>query len=220
MTTSANAASDAVWATARARDSASATTMQPSHAANAATWTATRSTAIDAGRPSNRCALPASMIATTAPSGGNRPLRSRGRAADGAGERPEADRGPEPERRRGVRSSSAARPRSAARRTSATGRAAPSGRGAHTGSATIISRTPAETSRHNLAVIPPERRAANGTPKPSAKPSSDSQRPSTSRMRPARAGPGRTASVGSPTLKKNAPRAGWESEPTASHSTT
>ena len=39
-------------------------------------------------------------------------------------------------------------------------------------------------------------------------------------MRPARAGPGRTALVGSPTLKKNAPRAGCESEPTASHSTT
>ena len=152
--------------------------------------------------------------------GGDRPLRPRRRAADGAGERPEADGGPEPERRRGARSSSSSTSSISCGSNIRDGARSAVWPSRATGSATIISTTPAETSRHSRAVIPPERSAANGTPKPSANPSSESQRPSTSRMRPARAGPGRTAFVGSPTLKKNAPRAGWESEPTASHSTT
>ena len=81
-------------------------------------------------------------------------------------------------------------------------------------------RHPRETSRHRRSVIPPDTSAAKTTPKPSAKPSRVSQRPSASSATPPGKWPGSAERVGSPTLNRKAPRAGWVSSPTTSHSTT
>ena len=83
----------------------------------------------------------------------------------------------------------------------------------------ISSITPVETSRHSVGHPARDQCGERRRSRARTRAARASAREPRGRGRPARR-PGSAARVGSPTLKTNAPRAGWESSPTTSHSTT
>ena len=198
--------------------------MQPSQAPAAPTWSAARARRGRRPQPGDAVRRVGMNDGEPRPRAAGSPrATARRRLPDGAGERPDARARHRAEARRHARSSSAGRPRPDCASKHATAASVAVCPSRATGSATIIRHDPGQTSRQSLRGHRRRRAsAANGTPKPSAKPSE--REPATEQpgaMRP-RAGRrrGAPALVGSPTLKTNAPRAGWVSSPTASHSTT